>query len=76
MHSMDSAFDGAVEFLSKELSPDFIKQLISADVKRDDQHLGLGIAVRNVLRRSEVPFDDVWLDNHWFDILKEAIKHG
>lgn len=75
MHSRDTAFGGAVEFLSKELSPNFVRQLMSSDIDRIDQHFGIGITVRNILRRSDMVFDDVWLDNHWFEILREAITY-
>ena len=76
MEPNDTAFVGAVEFLSKELSPNVIGQLMSSDIDRIDQHFGIGITVRNILRRSDMVFDDVWLDNHWFDILRDAISHG
>ena len=76
MDSMNTVLSDAVEFLSKELSPDLIAKLQLLNIDRIDQHFGIGVTVRNILRRSDMLFDDVWLDNHWFDILKEAIEYG
>jgi len=57
--------DTAVSFLHKELSPNIIAQ-----------HFGIGMMVRNVLRRSDVQYDDVWLDDNWFEILHEVLKRS
>lgn len=67
-------FTKAVQTLHKELSPNLILQLQSSNLDRIDHHLSLGVMVRNVLRRSDVEFDDVWLDDQWFEILQEAMK--
>ena len=66
-------FNLAVTFLSKELSPNFIDKLLSSHVDSSD-HFGIGMMVRNVLRRSDVQYDDVWLDDNWYEILQEVLK--
>lgn len=53
------SFEAAVTFLHNELSPQIIAQLKSSNIS---QHFGISMMVRNALRRSDVPYDDVLLD--------------
>ncbi len=35
-------------------------------------HFGLGLHVRNALRAAGFQWDDVWLDDHWHELVEEA----
>jgi len=72
--STNKLFDKAASFLHKELSPSLIQQLRSMHIDEMDQHFGIGLTVRNILRRSDFQYDDLWLDDNWLHVLKEAIK--
>ena len=70
--------DKAVQFLLAEISSDDISGIGAAMAKdpefRTNQHFGVGMHVRNVLRKMDIKLDDIWLDGKWFEILKGAVE--
>jgi hypothetical protein len=38
-------------------------------------HFGLGLRVRNSLREAGFKWDDVWLDEHWVELVEEAAEN-
>jgi hypothetical protein len=69
--------ENVVHFLANQ-----IPQVLLADIRMLMQnkqtpwhlaaHFGLGLRVRNSLREAGFGFDDVWLDDHWFELVEEA----
>ena len=70
----DNQFNTAITYLQREFSPNFIDKLKFSNIDNIYQHFGIGMMVRNVLRRSDVKFDDVWLDDNCDEMLKEGIR--
>jgi hypothetical protein len=70
--------DKAVQFLLAEISSDDISGIGAAMAKDSDfrvnQHFGMGMNVRNVLRKMDVKLDDIWLDGKWFEVLQKAVE--
>ena len=70
--------DKAVQFLLAEISSDDISGIGAAMAKDSDfrvnQRFGVGMNVRNVLRKMDVKLDDIWLDGKWFEVLQEAAE--
>jgi hypothetical protein len=39
-------------------------------------HFSFGLRVRNSIREADFKFDDVWLDEHWFELVEEAVTQS
>jgi hypothetical protein len=70
-------FERAVEFLRKELSPNTMEEIratMEASADFDiDRHFGIGMSVRNLLRKGGFEWDAVTLDGQWSRVLRAAI---
>jgi hypothetical protein len=69
----------AVQFLAHQISPEILSDVrMLMQNKQTPWHLaahfGLGLRVRNSLRDAGLTFDDVWLDDHWFELVEEAAR--
>ena len=69
----------AVSILRHELSPDSAK-IIRFSLARDQcyetclQRVAFGVAIRNLLAKNGIFWEEVVVFNMWFDILKESIR--
>jgi hypothetical protein len=72
-------FRSAVSMLRKELSPDSAK-IIRFSLEQNHsyetflQRVGFGIAIRNLLAKNGILWEDAALCSIWLEILKESIK--
>jgi hypothetical protein len=72
-------FSTAVSILRKEISPDSAN-VIRFSIERNQsfeiilQQVGFGVALRNLLARNGILWEEVAICSTWLDILKEAIK--
>jgi hypothetical protein len=77
MNPSSKELEPAVQFLTQQIPPETL-----ADVRMLMQnkqtpwhlasHFGLGLRVRNSLREAGFKFGDIWLDDHWFEMVEEA----
>jgi hypothetical protein len=72
-------FSAAVSILRNELSPDSakiirfsIEQLHPSEILL--QHVGFGVAIRNLLAKNGILWEEVAICSIWLEILKESIK--
>ena len=71
-------FNIAVSLLRRELSPDSAK-IIRFSLARDQryetclQQVAFGVAIRNLLAKNGIVWEEVAVFNIWHDILKESI---
>ena len=71
----------AIQFLTHRIPPEVL-----ADVQMLMQnkqtpwhhagHFGLGLGVRNSLREAGFKWSDVWLDDHWHELVEEVAVNG
>jgi hypothetical protein len=72
-------FSTAVSILRNELSPDSAK-IIRFSIEQDQsyatsfQQVGLGVAIRNLLAKNGILWEEVAVCSIWLEILKESIK--
>lgn len=67
----------AVQFLARQIPPEILSDVwMLMQNKRTPWHLashfGLGLRVRNSLREAGFKFGDVWMDEHWWELVEEA----
>jgi hypothetical protein len=74
----EEELERAVEFLRKELSPDMMEEIgvaMKASAHFEiDQHFGIGMSIRNLLRKGGFEWDALILDGQWSRVLRRAIK--
>lgn len=39
-----------------------------------DQHFGIGLYVRNLIRKGGIPIDGIYLESRWNELIEEAMK--
>ena len=77
MNQKSEKYKRAVQFLAHEIPAEVLSEIrMIMQNKQTPWHLaahfGLGFRVRNSIREADFKFDDVWLDEHWFEIVEEA----
>jgi hypothetical protein len=72
-------FSAAVSILRNELSPDSAK-IIQFSIEQNQsygtilQQVGFGVAIRNLLAKNGILWEEVAVYSIWLEILKESIK--
>lgn len=67
-------FGHAVRILRKELSPNLIAELSCLNILKTENHFGVGLQVRNLLRRGGITWDDVTLDEEWRKVQETVME--
>ena len=77
----DEEKERAIQFLARQIPSEIL-----ADVRMVMQnkqtpwhqasHFSFGLRVRNSIREADFKFDDVWLDEHWFELVEEAVTQS
>ena len=71
----------AVRFLAHQISPEILSnvQMVMQNKQtpwHQASHFSFGLRVRNSIREADFKFDDVWLDEHWFELVEEAVTQS
>ncbi|MCK8828460.1 hypothetical protein MWH25_12050 [Natroniella acetigena] len=76
MHEISKEeIEEAVQYLSDEISDEILEKVKEmSEEELLDQHLFLGIQVRNMLREGGFKWNDVVLDELWREIIRLAVE--
>ncbi len=67
-------FEKAVKLLEKELSPKLIAELSCLNIDKIEQDPGVGLMVRNILRRGGIEWIHVKKGGEWYNIMKAVME--
>jgi len=77
----DEEWENAVVFISGKMDDETIEK-IKEDIKEQGeswwsiQHFGIGMDIRNMLRKGGFDWDDGAIDKYWTEILQEILKRS
>lgn len=77
----DEEWQKAVLFINEKMDKDTIEK-IKEDIKEKGdawwsiQHFGIGMDIRNMLRKGGFDWDDGAIDEYWAELLQEILKRS
>lgn len=77
--NQESSYQDAVAIVRKELSPESARIIYYSITKGEQQssalgEAGFGVAIRNLLAKNGMLWEEVILASVWFAILQEAVR--
>lgn len=67
----------AIQFLARSIAPEVLANVRLLMQNKQNpwhhaNHFGLGLHIRNLLREAGLKWTDVWLDDHWNELVESA----